>query len=120
MPWYFYNGTIPVPVQRVDGEIVSVRPRTHIEAKPEAVRKFGTKMSRTGPPKGLSGAVNSAPLAPPSVDEIAKSPLAAAVSELGVTKDPAVPPAPLKDESEGAGKSLRRLKSKTVSPGVDE
>lgn len=126
MPWYFYNGSVPVPVQRIDGEIVSVRPRSYIETKPEHVRKFGPKMSRTAPPRDAAQEEREPPLPSPGADEITPSVFAEKISEIGVTKDPSVPATPAESAQEDdkatsvAPKQGRRLKTKTSSPGGDE
>jgi hypothetical protein len=116
MPWYFYSGTIPVPVQRIDGEIVSVAPRTYIEARPEAVRRFGTKMSRTAPPKGRP--IPAPPIVVAEEIEITPSPMAKAIVELGVTRDPAVQATPVQPKEEESAKP-RRAKAKLPKNGEE-
>jgi hypothetical protein len=118
MPWYFYSGAIACPVRRIDGEIVSVRPRSKVEAKHEDVRKFGSKMSRCAPPESLP--VHEEPLAAPGPGEISPSRLAQAVLERGVTKDPAVAPSPAEVvEEKGAELKPRRSRPKN-STGASE
>lgn len=119
MPWYFYSGNVPVPVKRVDGEIVSVRPRSHIEAKLEDIRKYGTRMARCAPPKDMAPPV---PPAPEPEAPIKGSSLAAAIKELGITKDSGVPPVsvdPDKTKSATGSEKSRRPKTK-LSPGDGE
>ena len=78
MPHYFYSGNIPVPVVRIDGEIVSVKPRSVIEAKPQDVRKYGSRMTRTAP-RGVKIALQ----APAPLAEMKPSPMAERIEELG-------------------------------------
>ena len=106
MPWYFYNGQVPVPVTRVDGAICVVRPRGYIEAKPENVRKYGAKMVRTAPPRAAVTEVRVPPQPVPTVEELRSAPVEAGaapkfadvVAETGVTHDmknlPPRPPVP--------------------------
>jgi hypothetical protein len=119
MPWYFYNGRVPVPVKRVDGVVVSVTPRGYVEAKPQDVRKFGSKMRRCAAPKEE---VEKASLTPPT--EVATptkpSPLSEAIKEKGVTRDPKTPPKPKaetvqEDAAEEKPKRRSRSRKKTTT-----
>lgn len=113
MPWYFYNGRVPVPVKSVDGVVVSVPPRGHVEASPNDVRKYGSRMRRCAPPAGAADAAKPEPtvVAPPKK----VSPLAAAVKEKGVTSDPARAPKKreVAEEQSAAPKRRSRSRKKT-------
>ena len=104
MAWYFYNGRVPVPVRRVDGVVVSVSPRGYVEANPQDVRKFGSKMRRCAPPKEE---VERAALVPHTVIEPPKSssPMSMSIKEKGITSDPARPP------SKSADKDVEKVAS---------
>lgn len=40
MPWYRHTGSIAVAVQRIDGEVVALRPRDQIEAHAPATARL--------------------------------------------------------------------------------
>ncbi len=94
MAWYVYTGSVPVPVELADGRVVVVKPRTKVEAEPQAVRRYASLMRLTSPP--APGAVFSAPAdsaEPARPEAILGSPLSASVQELGAVSDSAdVPP----------------------------
>lgn len=114
MAWYFYNGRVPVPVRRVDGVVVSVSPRGYVEANPQDVRKFGSKMRRCAPPKEE---VERAALVPPTVIEPPKSssPLSMAIKEKGVTSDPGTPPSKPSDSGSGGEEEVASTSKKRRS-----
>lgn len=124
MPWFFYNGRVPVPVKRVDGVVVSVPPRGHVEARADDVRKFGSSMRRCAPPQKE---VERARLTPPTEIALPTKPSAfsEAISEKGVTRDPAVAPKRLTqpeeralatDEVAASDGAPRRKRTRTSAP----
>ena len=115
MPWYFYNGQVPVPVKTANGTVVSVPPRGHIEADPQAVKKYGSKMRRCAPPKS---AVEAQAKTPKTIIEPPKAgPLAAKISEKTKSPPPKVAPkAAQKDApkvAEASKAPKRRTRTKT-------
>ncbi|CAB4203556.1 hypothetical protein UFOVP1382_168 [uncultured Caudovirales phage] len=94
MAWYIYTGSVPVPVALSDGRVVVVKPRSKVEAEPQAVRRYASLMRLTSPP--APGAVAAAPAAsaePARPETLLGSPLSASVQELGSVRDSADVPA---------------------------
>ena len=66
MPWFYYSGKRPVPISIGNGEVVAVRPHTHIEIDgksintPEIARLKSLRHLRlTGTPKDVRSFVKS-------------------------------------------------------------
>lgn len=77
MSWFLYTGNVPVAVQRADGESVSVRPRTKVEASPAAVAHLAGSIRRCPPPRDAA----PQPAPDPAPAQAKKAPIAMSVSE---------------------------------------
>lgn len=126
MPWYFYNGQVPVPVETEAGAVQVVAPRSKVLASHKGAARHGASMRRCA---GPSSAEHAKPEPLAARGDISPSRMGQAIKELGKVSSPDAVAPPVvprvtgvgdevgldvepDDEAEAGDKPRRRSRSK--------